>query len=172
MTDLSSCHLFPKLPTEVRLEIYSLSLEPRILQLGIDGGVPFPFLKRIASLPVRVATPSLFSVCHESRQLCLSEYVPFGNTYIHPQLDTVYICRRVAEALNSNAELTPDHTGLLIYCIAMFNRVAIDYDIDDLPATVREGYGMDEWNNWNDAAPFWLPAHNYIRAFERFGAPK
>lgn len=167
MTDLSSFHLFSQLPTEVRLEIFRLSLEPRSLQLGVDGGVPFPYPKLAVSLPVPVSTPSLFSVCHQSRKLCLSEYVPFGYTYIHTQLDTLYICRRAAQVLNSNAELTPDRTGLPIYCIAMFNRVAIEYGIDDLPGT-----GMSNWENWNVAVPPWLPAHNYIRAFERFGAPK
>jgi len=35
--------------------------------------------------------PELFSVCVESREFCLEQYVPFANAYIHPTLDILYV---------------------------------------------------------------------------------
>lgn len=69
MTLLITFHLFPDLPTKLRLKIYSYAFLQRILQLGLN--FPFPFLPKYvlelnyarvkpALKPIPTTFPALF----------------------------------------------------------------------------------------------------------------
>lgn len=86
--------------------------------------MPYPFLRKSPSSTIRlskhirpgsvkaalllipVSQLSIFYACHDSRTLCLEEYIPFGYTYIHPVHDTLYISRHAIELLQANLSMS------------------------------------------------------------------
>jgi len=100
-------HPFPHLPTELRLQIYTLTLHPRILKISYS-----PVHQTYIS---NTAPPVLLSLTHESRLLALSTYLPLhlGRPSPHhiipfsPSTDTLYI--------SSLAPFLPTHLPDLLY---------------------------------------------------------
>jgi hypothetical protein len=177
-------HLFPNLPKEMRLKIYENTFEPRILQLGVDEGVPFPpELEPLGATKgptkqLRTHLPSLFSVCKESRDHCKFIFTAFGPTFIHPKLDILYISLYAVGRMRTT-ELKEDcyNDGSSTYPIAAFDKVAIEYGFKDLPKdlvawketpkTWQVRHGVREF-----CVPRMWPATNYGEIFRCFGAPR
>ncbi|EPE32471.1 hypothetical protein GLAREA_07604 [Glarea lozoyensis ATCC 20868] len=178
---LSTFHLFPKLPKEMRLQIYESTFEARILQLGVDAGVPFPpgiGLLGYSNGPTKqlhTHLPSLFAVCIESRDMCKSVFVACGPTFIHPRLDTLYISHyaimRMVYTESAKA------CGSSAYSLAAFDRVAIEFGVESLPEDVA-GW-KEKPKTWRVrrgirelCAPKVSPATDYAEFFRCFGAPR
>ncbi|KAM3066739.1 hypothetical protein ACMFMG_011942 [Clarireedia jacksonii] len=181
---MSTFHLFPKLPKEMRLKIYENTFEARILQLGVDAGVPFPpglellGASRGPTKQLHTRLPSLFAVCKESRDLCKFIFVAFGPTFIHPRLDTLYI------SLYAIGRMTPiqlagacNDNGSSTYSIAAFDKVAIEYGVKDLPKDLVAW--KEQPKTWQVrhgirvfCAPGMWPATDYAEFFRWFGAPR
>lgn len=162
MSDLNSFHRFSSLPAEIRLNIYKCATPRRILQLGID--FPFPFLPPADSnedclWPVPCLQPALFAVCHESRIFCLSEYIPFAYSYLHPSLDTLYISRKAATRLFVNSFRDLGTIRAPLYPMALIDRMIIELNVGDLPRVLRPSSSSVEFNT-------------YVHAIEMFGPPK
>jgi len=98
-------HSFPRLPSELRLKIWRLSLQPRIIDIRLrevtrPSGKPLPSPppELILPAPYKSPFPTAFHVCRESRNEALSTYHPFSGTTFSPaagtlinlELDTVY----------------------------------------------------------------------------------
>ncbi|KAK0102839.1 hypothetical protein ONS95_000963 [Cadophora gregata] len=86
---LTSFHLFPKLPTEIRMMIWKLSLEARTVEIQWSETRGFF---------TRVPTPIALRVCKDSRDAVKSKYpLCFGNVLYKPStvfnfsLDTLYV---------------------------------------------------------------------------------
>jgi hypothetical protein len=188
LTTMSTFHLFPQLPKEMRLKIYENTFEPRMLQLGVDAGVPFPpemeplGASKGPTNKLHTRLPSLFAVCQESRDLCKFFFVAFGPTFIHPKLDTLYISlyavgRMITTDLKLNGACNDD--GSSAYPVAAFDKVAIEYGLikkdlpDDLevwkakPKKWQVRHGIKEY-----CAPGMWPATDYAEFFRCFGAPR
>lgn len=86
MTDLYSFTLFPSLPPELRIRVWELSIEPRIVREGCH----FHGMRRAAKSPHQLPPP-IFRVNWESRAVALKEYEPFMGTFLHLRLDTLSI---------------------------------------------------------------------------------
>ena len=184
LTTMSTFHLFPKLPKEMRLKIYENTFEARILQLGVDAGVPFPSkLKRLKAnrRPTKQShthLPSLFAVCKESRDMCKFIFVAFGPTFIHPRLDTLYISLYAVgriETTELKRACNDDRSSA--YPVAAFDKVAIEYGVKDLPKDLVEW--MERPKTWQVrhgikefCAPGIWPATDYAEFFRCFGAPR
>ncbi|KAH6706274.1 hypothetical protein BKA61DRAFT_137022 [Leptodontidium sp. MPI-SDFR-AT-0119] len=138
VTSVACFSLFPQLPAELRLKIWHCAIPARVLQVGTD--IPNPFLRKFVSsttesslYPIPVTHPALFYACHDSRAVCLEEYLPFGYSYIHPTLDTLYISRLASKMLHKNLGKIHGAARPPLYPIAMVDRVAIELDGSDLP---------------------------------------
>jgi hypothetical protein len=181
---MSTFYLFPELPKEIRLKIYEDTFEARILQLGVDAGVPFPRkLKRLGARkgprkPLHTRLPSLFAVCKESRDICKSIFVAFGPTFIHPRLDALYISLyAVGRMRTTELEGAFNDDGSSAYPVAAFDKVAIEYGVKDLPddlvgwkerpKTWQVRHGIREL-----CAPGKWPATDYAEFFRCFGVPR
>ncbi|PVH72800.1 hypothetical protein DL98DRAFT_595683 [Cadophora sp. DSE1049] len=139
----------PQLPAELRLKIWRHAIPRRVLQLGVD--VPYPFLRKpppsttplpryidpdsaeFALLSIPVLQPSIFYACHDSRAVCLEEFIPFGYTFMHPTDDTLYISRRAMKALDANLTIGRAGARPPLYPIALLDRIAMEFDRSDLP---------------------------------------
>lgn len=181
---MSTFHLFPKLPKEIRLQIYEGTFEARILQLGVDTGVPFPpdfkplGKSKGPTKQLNTHLPSLFAVCKESRDLCKFIFVAFGPMFIHPSLDTLYISLyAVGRIITTQVKGGYNDDGSLAYPVAAFDKVAIEYGVKDLPDDLGEWkekpkiwqvrHGIREFS-----APGMWPATDYAEFFKCFGAPR
>jgi len=147
MTDLTTFPIFPSLPTEIRLKIWQHALPIRVLQLAID--FPFPILTEtdtssdyhfefsLSPTPVS-PLPALFSTCHESRSVCLAQYIPFACSYLHPSLDTLYISW---DGFTFWHNLCMDHTCARpsIYPLALLDRIVLEFNNEILEG--RHQYG-------------------------------
>jgi len=82
--------LFPTLPTEIRLQIWSHALQPhltpRIHTISSKAGNPSRFFSN-------QSIPNLLHICHESRSVFLTktEALFVYGTYINFDLDSIYI---------------------------------------------------------------------------------
>jgi hypothetical protein len=139
-------HQFPTLPAELRLKIYEFAQFPRVLQLGVTGGLPFPYIRDSPTIPnvrnkafspIRKNIPPLFHVCHETRELCLASYVPFGYTFVHPRQDTLYISKQAGASMFENVFGTGGRAMPLLYPLFLLDRVAVEFDFEDLPETAQ-----------------------------------
>jgi hypothetical protein len=168
---------FPAFPTEIRLQIYSEALPCRILQMGYD--FPFPFLPLPDTCPeitrwqtpIPVSYPALFFVCHESRQLCKSIYLPFAYSYAHPLKDTIYISSSAADLLHQNLNWYYMCARPPLYPLAEVARVAVEFDWLDLPseARLRGGWIVVGDRRYLHSS---LQLDSYLAAFGLFGLPK
>ncbi|TVY93672.1 hypothetical protein LAWI1_G001642 [Lachnellula willkommii] len=162
---MSTFYLFPKLPNEMRLKIYENTFEARILQLGIDAGVPLP--PELDLLGARTGPtkqlhthlPSLFAAYKESRDLCKSISVAF---------------RRIL-ATGLKAACNYDGSSEYYHPVAGFDTVAIGFGAQDYPEDlvgwkqrlVRRGVrefcapGISMWR-----------ATDYAAFFRCFGGPR
>ncbi|PMD66784.1 uncharacterized protein K444DRAFT_126147 [Hyaloscypha bicolor E] len=148
---MSTFHLFPKLPKEMRLKIYENTFEARILQLGVDAGIPFPSeleplgASRGPTKQLHTHLPSLFTVCKESRDICKFIFVAFGPTFIHPRLDTLYISLyAVGRIIATELKGACNDDGSSAYPVAAFDKVAIEYGVKDFEGSCRvEGEAED-----------------------------
>ncbi|KAJ9132256.1 hypothetical protein NKR23_g11324 [Pleurostoma richardsiae] len=71
--DRFSC--FPDLPPEIRLQIWSLLIQPRIVLVTcVDAADPSPARAHLASRPRRPPVPALLHASHEARSLALRHY--------------------------------------------------------------------------------------------------
>jgi hypothetical protein len=169
---------------EIRLMIYENTFEARILQLGVDAGVPFPpklkplGASRGPTKKLHTHLPSLFAVCKESRDLCKSIFVAFGPTFIHPRLDTLYISLyAVGRMITTELKGAYNDDGSSAYPVAAFDKVAIEYGVKNLPKdlagwkerpkTWQIRHGIKEL-----CAPGIWPATDYAEFFRIFGAPR
>ncbi|KAH9211850.1 hypothetical protein DL95DRAFT_392160 [Leptodontidium sp. 2 PMI_412] len=166
VTSVACFSLFPQLPAELRLKIWHYAIPARVLQVGTD--IPYPFLRKFVSsttesslYPIPVTQPALFYACHDSRAVCLEEYLPFGYSYIHPTLDTLYISRLASKMLHKNLGKIHWAARPPLYPIAMVDRVAIELDESDLPPR----------HTWESGATASL-LQNVLVAFGWFGTPK
>lgn len=181
---MSTFHLFSKLPKELRLKIYEDSFEARILQLGVDAGVPYPpKLKPLGAekgptKQLHTQLPSLFAVCKESRDMCKFIFVAFGPTFIHPRLDTLYISLYAAgRMITPRLKRVCNDDGSSAYPVTAFDKVAIEYGTKDLPGdlvawkerpkTWKVRHGIREF-----CPPGIWPATDYAEFFKCFGAPR
>jgi len=169
----------------MRLKIYENTFEARILQLGVDAGVPFPpELKPLGASKgptkkLHTHLPSLFAVCKESRDICKFIFVAFGPTFIHPKLDTLYISLYAVGRMITTTELKGAYNddGSSAYPVAAFDKVAIEYGVKELlkdliggkerPKTWQVRHGIREF-----CAPKMWPATDYAELFRCFGAPR
>ncbi|KAG4433989.1 hypothetical protein IFR05_010538 [Cadophora sp. M221] len=165
-TSAASFSLFPQLPAELRLKIWCHAVPARVLQVGTD--IPYPFLRKFVSsttesslYPIPVTQPAIFYTCRDSRAVCLQAYIPFGYSYIHPTLDTLYISRLAGKALHHNLGKIHGAARPPLYPIAMLDRVAIELDESDLPPR----------HTWESGATASL-LQNVLVAFGWFGTPK
>jgi hypothetical protein len=97
---LTQFHLFPSLPPELRLKIWSYSHHPRTIPIECEKAIvsaskPRRFVKAFTS-PIR--PPSILQICRESREEALPLYTALfrtsyskGWTYICLPVDTVFI---------------------------------------------------------------------------------
>ncbi|RDW91282.1 hypothetical protein BP5796_02447 [Coleophoma crateriformis] len=181
---MSIFHLFPKLPKEIRLKIYESTFEARILQLGVDAGVPFPpeleplGASKGPTKQLHTHLPSLFAVCKESRDLCKFIFVAFGPTFIHPKLDTLYISLyAVGRMITTRLKEARNDDGSSAYPVAAFDKVAIEYGVQDLPEDLVEWKEKPKtWQVRHGIKEFcargkW-PATDYAEFFRCFGAPR
>ncbi|RDW80037.1 hypothetical protein BP6252_04675 [Coleophoma cylindrospora] len=181
---MSTFHLFPQLPKEIRLKIYEDTFEARILQLGVDAGVPFPpeleplGASKGPTKQLHTRLPSLFAVCKESRELCKFIFVAFGPTFIHPRLDTLYISLyAVGRMITTRLQGAFNDDGSPAYPVSAFNKVAIEYGVKDLPddlvawkerpKTWQVRHGIREF-----CGPGKWPATDYAEFFRCFGPPR
>ncbi|KAK4177330.1 hypothetical protein QBC36DRAFT_289636 [Triangularia setosa] len=124
-------HLFPFLPAELRLQIWRLSLPPRVVVLLLSQSSP--------AYTSPTPSPTLLSVCHESRHETLRSLIllPEINTYFHPGYDILYHPRPFSPLGYSNPSpplcLEPPVRDLI-------TKVAVDY----VCAEVRR-----EWEVYN-----------------------
>jgi hypothetical protein len=111
---LNEFHLFSQLPVELRLDIWRLALPERVIEASLcfHGKLSFPacFFQSLLTTAVdggwacaeqnsitssdhslHQHLPNISRVNSESRQFCMSEYVSFGHTYVHPTVDLLYI---------------------------------------------------------------------------------
>jgi hypothetical protein len=183
---MATFHLFPTLPKEIRLKIYEDTFEARILQLGVDSGVPYPpKLKPLGAgtgptKQLHTHLPSLFAVCTESRDVCKSIFVAFGPTFIHPRLDTLYISlyavgRMVTTALKGAC----NDDGSSAYPVMAFDKVAIEYGVKDKDLPKDLVWWTERPKIWQFrhgikelCAPGLWPATDYAEFFRCFGAPR
>jgi hypothetical protein len=184
LSTMSTFHLFPNLPKEMRLQIYENTFEARILQLGVDAGVPFPpeleplGASKGPTKEVHTHLPSFFAVCKESRDICKFIFVAFGPTFIHPRLDTLYISLyAVGRMITTGLKGVCNDDGSSAYPVAAFDKVAIEYGVKDLPKdlvkwrerpkTWQVRHGIREL-----CAPGRWPVTDYAEFFRCFGAPR
>ncbi|KAL2065871.1 hypothetical protein VTL71DRAFT_3541 [Oculimacula yallundae] len=182
---MDTFHLFPHLPKELRLKIYEDTFEERMLQLGVDAGVPFPPemqpLGAVKGPKERFHTrlPSLFSVCKESRDVCESVFVAFGPTFIHPRLDILYISLyAVGRMMPPDLMPAYNEDGSSKYPVGAFSKVAIEFaGLKDIPQAPER---------WNEQPKKWQLRHgkkelcgrgkwpftDHAEFFGTFGAPK
>lgn len=89
-----SFSLFPKLPIELRLAIWRLSLEPRVVELRYSGAV----FEQGCEYSESYNIPTALITCKESRSAVIASYpLCFGSTF-HPEatrfnfeIDTLYL---------------------------------------------------------------------------------
>jgi hypothetical protein len=142
MVEPTAFHSFSLLPAELRLKIWRLSFPERIVELALDEASPLLMKPQqdasirhprprveYADMPIKDATPSLFSVCHESRAICLAEYVSCGSTYLHPRLDTLYINARAYGALGNQLRKLGRWKRSDKYPIGMLDKIAIELQL-------------------------------------------
>ena len=181
---MSVFHLFPMLPMEMRLKIYENTFEARILQLGVDAGVPFPpelellGASRGPPKQLHMNLPSLFAVCKESRDMCKFIFVAFGPTFIHPKLDTLYISLyALGRMITTDIKGASNDNRSSTYPVAAFDKVAIELGVKDLPKDLvgwkkipkkwQIRHGIREL-----CTPRIWPATDYAEFFRWYGAPR
>jgi hypothetical protein len=181
---MSTFHLFSNFPKELRLKIYEETFEERVLQLGVDAGVPYPpgmeplGASNGPSKRLHTRLPTLFAVCKESRELCKANFVAFGPTFIHPMLDTLYISLyAIGRMVTTRLKIAPNTNRSSTYPVVAFHKVAIEYSVKDLPKdlvswkerphTWQVRHGVKEF-----CAPGMWPATDYAEFFRCFGAPR
>lgn len=121
---LKSFTMFPKLPLEIRIIIWKLTLEPRDIELEFNQDRGFYS---------RIWTPAALRVCHDSRDAVQSLYpVCFGNvmferrTVFNFSLDTLYLDTEFqVHIFPLLASMTPLELSKLQY-------LAVAADIDEL----------------------------------------
>jgi hypothetical protein len=103
MTELQTFHLFPLLPTELRLKIWEHTILPRVLKIT-SASDPLLILSDTRDRRYRTPTPppTILHVCQESRDISLSTYtLGFASEefevsiYIDYEIDSVYISSTV-----------------------------------------------------------------------------
>ncbi|KAG4026770.1 hypothetical protein MFRU_036g00040 [Monilinia fructicola] len=132
---LTHFHLFPNLPTELRYRIWRLAIQPRVLEPSLD----FPNGEQTPEFSRRRPPPALFSTTHESRLICLDEYLvhefrekPF---YIHPDLDTLFLAlnNRIAESLSYTE---PFYSWLISHISTLALEIAFDQASDSISSSI------------------------------------
>ncbi|KAF5871391.1 uncharacterized protein Bfra_007907 [Botrytis fragariae] len=129
---ITQFHLFPSIPTELRYKIWHLAILPRVLEPSLD----FPNDEQKAQYPRRRPPPALFFTTHESRLICLDEYIvqTFRNKpfYIHHCLDTLFlpISNRISKDLSRSEPF---------YCwlISQISTLALEISIDPALLNLR-----------------------------------
>lgn len=96
-------------------------------------------------------------------------HLPFGYTYIHPYMDTLYISGRAARALHSNGESLYAVACPPLYCLAIFYRIAVEYEFSDLPDQIER---VGPLMTFRERSIRQSLAYDYFDAFTRFGPPK
>ncbi|KAF7588870.1 hypothetical protein BBP40_005055 [Aspergillus hancockii] len=107
---LTTFHLFPTLPAEIRREIWYLTLlHDRVIQISCDRGV-HPNLRRYARyFRANCANPPQLAVNWEARDEALRLYSPYFRTahaphsciYLAPERDTVHLPEAVLAYLGT-----------------------------------------------------------------------
>jgi hypothetical protein len=184
---MATFHNFPRLPKELRLKIYAHTFEPRILQLGVDAGVPFPpevpMLGTREGLPKQLQTRSsaLLAVCTESRDLCKSVLMPIGMTYIHPVLDTLYISLySISRMKTSRIKTHLDNSGSSqqrSYSLSVFETIVVELGTQDIPDNLTEWKQRPKTSQTRNGVkalypPRKWPATDYAEVFYCFGYPR
>lgn len=184
---MASFHHFSRLPKELRLKVYVHTFEPRILQLGVDAGVPFPpevpMLGTREGLPKQLhSQPStLLAVCAESRALCKSVLVPFGLTYIHPMLDTLYISLYAISRMKTSRIKIPNGNNgssqQKSYLLSVFDKIVIELGAQDIPENFTEWTQRPKQSQTRNGVkalypPRKWPATDYAELFYCFGVPR
>ncbi|KAK4163196.1 hypothetical protein QBC43DRAFT_213550 [Cladorrhinum sp. PSN259] len=112
-------HYFPYLPAELRLLIWRLALQPRVVTLT-----------RL-SLPLTSPTkpPITLSICRESRLESLRFYISLSQNkiYFHPTLDTLYIPRSSGGFLGYSDTARDFCSTLKIPSLDKIQKVAVDF---------------------------------------------
>ncbi|PVH69462.1 hypothetical protein DL98DRAFT_522166 [Cadophora sp. DSE1049] len=134
---LTSFHLFPKLPTEIRMMIWELSLEARTVEIQWTETRGFFS---------RVPTPMALRVCKDSRGAVKSKYpLCFGNVLYKPStsfnfsLDTLYVDHCFQnQALHFITSLSPDELASIRY-------LAVD-------SMLNEDFMGDSMVDWDPSA--------------------
>lgn len=123
----STFTLFPSLPTELRLKIYSLALSvPRTLTLFCERKIIEGESRRATRFHSSSPPPSLLSVCQESRFEALCHYTPSFTSIHGPNL--LYVVRTTIHKLN-----------LLYVCFAQDTIRCSDRIIEYFGPEEREG---------------------------------
>ncbi|KAL2061896.1 hypothetical protein VTL71DRAFT_7274 [Oculimacula yallundae] len=119
-------HLFPKLPTEIRIIIWRFTLEARAVEIQWTETRGFF---------TRVPTPMALRVCRDSREAVNSLYPRcFGNVLYEPKivfnftLDTLYIDQNLQnQALHFLASLSTEEVAKIRY-LAVDNYINEDWE--------------------------------------------
>ncbi|KAK2730231.1 hypothetical protein CKAH01_09617 [Colletotrichum kahawae] len=104
---MSSFHLFPLLPLEIRQRIWELSMEPRNLPYGPK---PRPYFK--ISWPAPAPIPPVLQACNESRTYLQRHYAkafqtqkdPNRYVWVNVEIDSIYIDQYHLEDLAATEE--------------------------------------------------------------------
>jgi hypothetical protein len=119
---LSSFHCFEKLPIELRVMIWKMTMVPRIVEVSFSPERGFH---------TRTITPIALRACPDSRSAALHAYqICFGNMLYPPRIllnfsiDTIYL------HTNMNSEVMLLFTGLQPHEANNLRRIAISEDIN------------------------------------------
>ncbi|KAG4428212.1 hypothetical protein IFR05_016303 [Cadophora sp. M221] len=136
---LKSFPLFPKLPTEIRMMIWDLSLEARTVEIQWTETRGFF---------TRVPTPNVLRVCQDSRSAVKPKYpLCFGNVIYPPStafnfsLDTIYVDQDLQhQALHFLASLSAEEIAKIRH-LAIDHYLNLDFEIGgDIEYDLMEAY--------------------------------
>ncbi|RDL38115.1 uncharacterized protein BP5553_05548 [Venustampulla echinocandica] len=99
---LNTFHPFPRLPVEIRLKIWQLSVTPRTVEVRLPGPLYInddlvPIIILITEHEFISSTPALLQVSREAREEVIGLYCNIGSgfssndAYFHMKLDTMHI---------------------------------------------------------------------------------
>ncbi|KAH6717012.1 hypothetical protein BKA61DRAFT_733216 [Leptodontidium sp. MPI-SDFR-AT-0119] len=135
---LKSFTLFPKLPTEIRIMIWDLTLEARTVEIQWTETCGFF---------TRVPPPKALRVCRDSRDAVKSKYpLCFGNVIYPPSitfnfsLDTLYVDQDFQhQALHFLASLSTEEISKIQY-LAVDYLLNVDFEAGDMAYDLIEVY--------------------------------
>jgi hypothetical protein len=105
MSPSSHFHLFPALPTEIRLKIWSFALSvPRHVEIKWQkrSNLPCTPQQYYKAFTTTTSPPPLIHACHESRIEALDVYHPYFVTAGHPPMIYIAFDRDTVKFLNGD----------------------------------------------------------------------